>query len=210
MVCEGDGSERSPMARKGYTMDRKAWDQLISMAGVVIAVVLVVVGGLVIYGGNFARDSVADRLEPQMITFPPTEGMSPEEQETLGEFAGMQVTDGATAEAYSDYIAGHLAEVNEGQTYAQTSSAARAEGISEDEAAELSAKADTLFKGETLRSILLNAYGWWTAGTIAMYAGFVMVVAGIIFAIFAFFGFRHARKLAAPAPTAPEMAGANA
>ena len=31
--------------------------------------------------------------------------------------------------------------------------------------------ADTLFKGETLRSILLNAYGWWTVATIALFAG---------------------------------------
>lgn len=191
-------------------MDRKGWDQLISTAGILIAVVLVVVGGLVIFGGNFARDSVGERLEPQMIFFPPVEAMSPAEQETLGEFAEMQVTDGTTAEAYSDYIGGHLAEVNEGQTYSQTSAAAREEGLPEDEAAELQGKADTLFKGETLRSILLNAYGWWTAGTIAMYAGFVMVVAGIIFAIFAFLGFRHAKKLAAVEPSAPEMAGATA
>ena len=45
--------------------------------------------------------------------------------------------------------------------------AARAEGIPADQAAELQAKADVLFKGETLRAIMLNAYGWWTVATIA-------------------------------------------
>ena len=36
----------------------------------------------------------------------------------------------------------------------------------------------TLFRGETLRSILLNAYGWWTVGTITLWAGFASVLAG--------------------------------
>ncbi len=56
-----------------------------------------------------------------------------------------------------------------------------------------------LLAGETLRSILLNAYGWWTVSTIALYAGYVMVIAGIPFAILAFLGFRHARREAAVA-----------
>ena len=54
--------------------------------------------------------------------------------------------------------------------------------------------ADTLFKGETLRAILLNAYGWWTVATIALFAGFVMVAAGIALFILAIFGFRHAKR----------------
>ena len=63
-------------------------------------------------------------------------------------------------------------------------------------AADLQAKADTLFKGESLRAMLLNAYGWWTLATIALWAGVAMVIAGLILAIFAIFGFRHAGKVA--------------
>ena len=55
-------------------------------------------------------------------------------------------------------------------------------------------KADTLFKGETLRSILLNAYGWWTVATIAMYVGVGLIAAGLLLGIFAFLGFRHSRR----------------
>ena len=177
-------------------MNRKSWDQLISTAGVVLAITLVVLGGLAVYGGNFAQSNVRDRLEPQNITFPPLEAMSPEEQADLGEFAGQQVTNGAQAEAFSRYIGGHLTEVNEGATYSETSAAAREEGLDPDVAAELQGKADTLFKGETLRSILLNAYGWWTAATIAIYAGYIMIVIGLAFGVLAFFGFRHARRAA--------------
>jgi hypothetical protein len=177
-------------------MNRKAWDQLISTAGVVLAVALIVLGGLAIYGGNFAQSNVTDRLEPQNIVFPPLEAMTPEEQADIGEFAGVQVVNGAQAEAYSRYIGGHLGEINEGATYSETSAAAREEGLDPDTAAELQGKADTLFKGETLRAILLNAYGWWTAATIAVYAGYVMIVVGVLFAILAFFGYRHANRAA--------------
>lgn len=175
-------------------MERKTWDQLISGAGLVIALVLVVVGALAIYGGNFGQQNVQERLEPQNITFPPTEAMSEEELAEVGGYAGQQVTNGDQAEAFSRYIGLHLADVNEGQTYSQTSAAAREEGIDPELAAELQGKADTLFKGEALRSILLNAYGWWTVAALAEWVGWGMVVAGVVMAIFAILGFRHARR----------------
>ena len=127
--------------------------------------------------------------------------MSAEEQTTLGDFAGQQVTTGPQAEAFARYIAGHLQEVNGGKTYSETSAAARAEGLPADQAAALQAKADTLFKGETLRSIMLNAYGWWTVATIALWAGYVMVAAGIVLLILSILGFRHATRAAADVAT---------
>ncbi len=178
-------------------MDRKVWDQMVSSAAAVVAVVLIVLGGLAIYGGNFGQDNVSDRLEAQKVTFPPLEAMTPEEQATVGQFAGEQVVNGEQAKGFSDYIGGHLEGINEGATYSETSAAAREEGLDPDTAAELAGKADTLFKGEMLRGALLNAYGWWTVATIALYAGYVMVAAGIILGILAFFGFRHAKRAAA-------------
>jgi hypothetical protein len=175
-------------------MNRKAWDEIVSASAAVIAVAMIVLGGFAIYGGNFGRDNVQTRLEPQNITFPPLDAMTPEEQQAVGTFAGQQVTTGAQAEAFSRYIGGHLAAVNDGKTYSETSSAARAEGLDRDIAAELQGKADTLFKGETLRSILLNAYGWWTVATIALYAGYAMVAMGIALGALAVLGFRHARR----------------
>jgi hypothetical protein len=177
-------------------MERKVWDQMISTAGAVVAVVLIVLGGLAIYGGNFGQDNVGDRLEAQKVQFPPYEAMTPEEQATVGQFAGQQVVNGEQAKGFSDYIGGHLEGVNEGKTYSETSAAAREEGLDPDTAAELQGKADTLFKGEMLRGTLLNAYGWWTVATIALYAGYVMVAAGVILGILAFFGFRHAKRAA--------------
>jgi hypothetical protein len=182
-------------------MNRKAWDQLVSAAGAVIAVALIVLGGLAIYGGNFGRDNVRDRLEPEKVFFAPLSAMSPEEKASVGEFAGQQVVNGTQAEAFARYIGGHLEFVNEGKTYAETSAAAREEGIAPDVAADLQGKADTLFKGETLRSIMLNAYGWWTVATIALWAGYGMVTAGVVLGILAILGFRHAKR---SVPSAPE------
>jgi hypothetical protein len=175
-------------------MDRKAWDRLVSWSGLVVAIVLILVGAMAVYGGNFGQQNVRDRLEPQSVQFPPYDAMTPTEQQEVGSFAGQQVVNGVQAEAFARYIAGHLAEVNGGQTYSQTSAAARDPNTPPKQAAVLAGMADTLFKGETLRSILLNAYGWWTVATIALYAGWVMIAAGILLLVLAILGFRHNRK----------------
>ena len=193
-------------------MDRSSWDRIVSGAGAVVAAVLIVLGTMAIYGGDFGRDNVRDRLVPQHISFPPADAMTPEERASVGEFAGAKVDTGVEAEAFARYIGGHLEGVNEGATYSETSAAARAEGLDPNVAAELQAKADTLFKGESLRAMLLNAYGWWTLATIGMWAGFAMVIAGLFLGILSILGFRHAGKVAlAPTPDrvgTPEYAGA--
>jgi hypothetical protein len=183
-------------------MDRKSWDRLVSWTGLIVAVVLIVVGAMAIYGGRFGQQNVTDRLTPEQVYFPAYDAMTDEEKAEVGEFAGQQVTDGVQAEGFARYINGHLAEVNEGQTYAQTSAAARDPNTPPAEAADLAVKADVLFKGETLRSIMLNAYGWWTVSQIAIYAGWVMIAAGVVLLVLAILGFRHKRRMdAATAPT---------
>lgn len=175
-------------------LDRRVLDLMISWTGAMIAVVLLALGAAGTYGGAFALDNVRDRLEPQNIVFPPLDAMSPEEQAELGHYAGATVDTGNEAEAYSRFIGGHLAAVNDGATYSETSAQARALAEDDPARAELNAKVDTLFRGETLRAILLNAYGWWTVGQIALYAGIGLLVAGLILATLVFFGFRHARR----------------
>jgi len=176
-------------------MDRKTWDRLVSTAAAVVAVALIVLGGMAIYGGQFGRDSVRDRLVPEKVAFPPLSLMTAQEQAEVGMFAGQQVDTGPEAEAFSRYIAGHLAEVNGGKTYSETSAAARQDGLDPKTVADLQAKADVLFKGETLRSILLNSYGWWTVATLALWAGVAMIIAGVVLGMLAILGFRHAARV---------------
>ena len=185
-------SSRAPQA--DGAIGRQAWDRIVSSAGLVVAVILLVLGGAAIYGGHFGQDNVSDRLAPQNIVFPPADAMTPQELAEVGDFAGATVDTGEEAEAFSRYIGLHLTEVNDGATYSETSAAAREQGLEPDVAAELQAKADTLFKGESLRSMLLNAYGWWTVSTIAVFVGYAMVVAGLVLGLLAFLGFRHAKR----------------
>ena len=176
-------------------MDRSNWDKIVSGAGAVIAVVLIALGAMAIYGGNFGQANVRDRLVPQHISFPPAEAMTPQEKAEIGTFAGQKVENGIQAEAFSRYIGGHLEGINEGATYSETSGAAHEEGLDPEVAADLQLKADTLFKGESLRAMLLNAYGWWTVATIALWAGFAMVIAGLLMGIFSILGFRHSKRV---------------
>jgi hypothetical protein len=200
--------KEAPVAR---SMDRSLIDRLISWAGAVAALALVGLGAAAIFGGSFALDNVRDRLEPQNISFGPASEMTPEEMAEVGEFAGQAVDTGTEAEAYSRYIGLHLTEIGGGKTYFELGGPlfaleaeiekAEAAGTDtaalEEELAGLRAQRDTVFKGETLRAILLNAYGWWMVGQIAFYAGIGMVIVGLILAVLVASGFRHARKAAA-------------
>lgn len=205
------GTYRSKEGAVARELDRSLIDRLVSWAGAVVAFALVALGAAAIYGGSFALENVRDRLEPQKISFPPAAEMTPEEKAEVGEFAGQRVDTGTEAEAYSRYIGLHLSEIGGGKTYAElggpifalqaeieeAKQAGRDTSAMEERLAQLQAQRDTVFKGETLRAILLNAYGWWTVGQITFYAGIGMVVAGLVLAVLVALGFRHARKAAA-------------
>jgi len=90
-------------------VDRATWDRIVSGAGAVLAIALIMIGAAAVYGGNFGRDNVQDRLQPEKVTFPPLDAMTPDEQAQLGEFAGQTVDTGPEAEAFARYIGGHLA-----------------------------------------------------------------------------------------------------
>ena len=72
-------------------MRRKSLDQILSLTGLVVTVVLVVVGMLLMWGGNFAKDTVTAQLSVQNITFDADAANLPPE---LSQWAGVAVTDG--------------------------------------------------------------------------------------------------------------------
>jgi hypothetical protein len=156
----------------------------------VAALVLVVGGGLVMWGGYFATNMVHDQLQEQKISFPAQ--FQPTDDKNLAKYAGKAVDTGPEAKAYSRYIKGHLAETNEGKTYSQTSTEARAASAAaataktnkaadvdalQAKATDLNNKVQTLFRGETLRGLLLYAWGWWLVGTIAKWVAVGMFLA---------------------------------
>ena len=82
----------------------------------------------------------------------------------MRQYGGQLMTTGAQAEVYADhFIANHLKVIGGGKTYAQLST----ESIAQPTNAKLAAQVATVFKGETLRGLLLNAYAFGTVGMIA-------------------------------------------
>jgi len=148
---------------------------------VILLVILGVGSGLLFYGSHFGLDMVHSQLTAQDISFPVkgSASLTPAEFPDLQQYAGQKVDTGDKAKAYANgFIRRHLAAVDNGQTYSQVS----AESIAAPTNATLTADVATLFKGETLRGLLLYAWGWSVVSTIALYAaigaaiGFVVML----------------------------------
>jgi hypothetical protein len=159
-----DRAPRSPLLAK--------LTGLTSIASVAAAGILIV-GVVALVGGSYAKNVVHDQLVPQKIFFPAAG--SPELLPGVKQYAGQQLVNGSQAKAYANnFINVHLSKVAAGQTYAQVSAAAIAAPTN----AKLAEQKATLFQGETLRSILLSAWGWSLVGTIATLAGLLLIVLG--------------------------------
>jgi len=136
---------------------------------------IIAVGILAVVGGSYDKQVVRDQLVPQKIFFPAAG--SPALLPGVKQYAGQQLVNGAQAKAYANnFINVHLSKVAGGQTYAQVSAAA----LAAPKNATLAEEKATLFQGETLRGLLLNAWGWSLVGTIATLAGFILIALGAI------------------------------
>ena len=174
-------------------MNRTMIDRLLSWTGLVVAVVLLAAGGLLLYGSSFVKDQVHDQLAAQKIYFPPanSDAVKGPQFAAMRQYGGQQLVNGPQAETYANhFIAVHLQEIGGGQTYAQLS----AKALANPKDAALQAQVQTLFRGTTLRGLLLNAYAFWTVGAIAQAMGIVSLIGGIALGVLAAFGFVHARR----------------
>ena len=176
-------------------MRRRAFDTIATAIGVVLTLVLLVAGSLLMVGYSFANSNVHDQLAAQQIYFP-AQGSdalkSPDIGPYLNQYAGQQLVTGAQAQTYADhFIAVHLKEIGGGKTYAQVSTAAQADPTN----TALQAQVDTLFKGETLRGMLLNAYAFWKLGQIALYAAIASFTLAAVMLALSVLGLLHLRRV---------------
>ena len=191
---------------------RRTVDKLLVWSGLVVAVVLAAAGALLLWGSNFSSDYVYDELSSQKIFFPDEAALTEEGRTDLVKYADQQVTTGDEAEAYASYIDGHLQGIADGMTYAELGGPERAAKAAVTEATEagapqaqideLQAKADTLtnqrntlFKGETLRGLLLSAFAWDTVGQVARVASIIAFVGAAVMLVFVILGVVHLRRL---------------
>ena len=160
----------------------------LAIAGFAAAVLLAVAGGLLLWGSAYVHNTVQNQLSAQQIYFPPSAAfahpkagteITPNMIPSVSQYAGEQLLTGQQAEAYADhFIAQHIANMGGGKTYSQLS----AESIAQPKNTQLAGLVATVFKGETLRSMLLNAYGWWKVSQIAFIASLITFgLAGLAF-----------------------------
>jgi hypothetical protein len=175
-------------------MPRRTFDLILSSVGVVLTVALILLGVLAFWGYTFANNNVKEQLVAQKIFFPPSGSpalASPEIGPFLNRYAGQQLVDGRQAEAYADhFIAVHLKGVADGKTYAEVSALAQASPDDQ----TLAGQAQTLFKGETLRGLLLNAFAFWKLGQLALLGAIAAFVLAGIMLVLTILGFWHLRR----------------
>jgi hypothetical protein len=202
-------------------MRRRVFDVLTSAVGLVLAVVLLVAGGLLMWGYSYTHSNVHNQLAAQQIFFPPKEAFAHPKAgseitaamiPSVSQYAGQQLLTGPQAEAYADhFIAIHLSEMPYGGIYSKISTAARAEPKN----TSLATLETTSFQGTTLRGLLLEAYGFSKIGTIMLIGSIASFILALVMLGFVGLGLRHAQRtsteeeLLASRPS-PKLAGAPA
>jgi hypothetical protein len=188
-------------------MRRRTFDTLMSTAGALLAVLLVVAGGLLIWAHSFIGAQVKSQLSQEKIAMPDAASIAKLEnkadQDALKPYIGQQLTTGQQAQAFADhYIYAHMQGVANGQTYEEVSGQYIAKTSADPNFAKsadgqkLAGQRQTLFMGDTLRGLLLNAYAFWKMGQIALIAAIVAFVGAGALALLSVLGFVHSRKAA--------------
>lgn len=208
-------------------MKRRTLDIMFSIGGLALAGLLLAVGLVMTSNANFANDYVAAQLSQQNITFKTADTLTAEEKQSacLVQYAGQQLTTGKQAECYAnDFIGLHLKSTANGATYADLggpqsqlrAKVAQAKETNDPALADLqkeldtvTAQRETVFKGETLRGLLLTSYGFSEFGVKAGQAATVSYLAAGLLLLLAIAGLVHAFVVPKTATfAAPEAAPA--
>jgi hypothetical protein len=189
-------------------MRRRTFDALAAAAGLLLAAILVVAAVLLTWGHSYANNQVTSQLSAQKIVFPTTNNsefkiLPAANRAQMAKYAGQTMTNGAQAEVYANYFIGrHLYLIGGGKTYSQLSALSRANP--KDTA--LAGEVQTVFQGTTLRSMLLEAYGFWQFGQIALIAAIASYIAAGLMLVLSILGFVHLRRTAPEAEILPRLA----
>lgn len=193
-------------------MKRRTLDNMFSAGSLSLALLLLVLGLVMTSNASFAKNYVRDQLGQQRITFKTSDALTAEERKSdcLGKNAGLALTTGKQAECYAnDFIGLHVKSVANGQTYADLGEPQAVLRASVAEAAEsndptlsdlqdkltaLTNQRETLFKGETLRGLLLTSYGFSVFGVKGGQVAVVSYAVSALLALLAIGGFLHARR----------------
>ena len=173
---------------------------LTAIAGFALAAILLAAGGLLLWGSTYTHNMIHKQLAAQQIFFPPKAAfahpkagteITPSMIPSVSQYAGQQLVTGQQAESYADnFIAVHITNMTGGKTYAQLSAASLAQPNN----TKLAGQVGTVFKGEALRSMLLNAFGWWKVSQITYIASLIAFALGGLTLLGSLFGLTVGRR----------------
>ena len=169
---------------------------------VLMLIVFTICAVFLFWAANYTHSSVRTQLAAQSIAFPPSgspaisaaaltpcaslakgavcpiatgPSVGAANSAAMTKYAGQTMTTGDQAQTYANsFIQVHLSDM--GYTYSGISGLALLHPTN----ATYQTLDATIFKGTTLRSMLLNAYGWWTIGTYAGYAAIAVTLAAVV------------------------------
>ena len=152
-----------------------------------LAAGLIAVGVVSVVAGNYTHSVVRTELAPQQIFFP-----KPAEYAVLKPYAGQQVLTGSQAQIFANDIIGvDTKEISGGKTYAQLSNAS----LNDPSNTGLANQVELVFRGDTLRGLLLNAYAFGFMGQIALYGAIAAFFLALIMLLLVLLGIRHYRQI---------------
>lgn len=191
-------------------MRRRTLDVLFGFGGLGLAGLLLILGLVMTSNANFAKGYVSDQLSQQNITFKAAETLTDEEKASpcVVRYAGQRLTTGKQAECYAnDFIGLHVKATADGQTYADLGApqselrakVAAAQQANDPALADLqkqltsvTSQRESLFKGETLRGLLLTSFGFSVFGVKGGQVATVAYLAAALLALLSIAGFVHA------------------
>ena len=196
-------------------MKRRTLDLIFSVGGLALAGLLLVMGIVLNSNATFAKDYTRDQLSAQQISFKAADQLTDEEKAgapcAIG-YAGQALTTGKQAECYSQYIGVHVKATAAGRTYAsqgdfitglkaELATAQKATPVDQAKVDDLNkqitagtAARETLFKGETLRGLLLTSYGFSVFGVKGGQGATVAFLVSGLMLILSLAGLYHAYK----------------
>jgi hypothetical protein len=201
-------------------MQRRVFDRLASGVGAALVVILLIAGGLLVWGHSFASSNVHNQLAQQQIYFPKQGEINAVKAQyakggqkavtdpefpnaalmvpALAPYAGQQVLTGKEAQVYAnDFIGQHLYAMPLHGVYSQVSTASRSAKPGSKQATEFAALETTVFQGTTLRGMLLEAYGFGTISVIMFWAAVASFIGAAVLLVLTGLGIGHANRVSA-------------
>ena len=161
--------------------------------GVLLTADFLIAGAGLLVGSSSTSSQVKSQLIEQRVFFPLKGRMDYQDlvEANLTSYASQQVLTDSRAQIFADKIFGvDTIAISGEKTYSQLSAAS----LAHPKNTALANQVNLVFRGDTLRGLLLNAYAFGFMGVIALYGAIAMLFAALVMLILTLLGVRHYKQ----------------